>query len=113
MAYNVDYFAVEKEGKLIALSSAEMDAQGSNAEMTDFATLPENRGQGLARCLLQEMEAAMNRRGIQTAYTIARAASAGMNITFAQLGYQFGGLLINNTQISGSIESMNVWYKSL
>jgi hypothetical protein len=36
-----------------------------------------------------------------------------MNITFAKLGYRYGGRLINNTNISGSIESMNVWYKSL
>jgi hypothetical protein len=35
-----------------------------------------------------------------------------MNITFAKCGYIFGGTLINNTQISGSIESMNLWHKS-
>jgi len=102
-----------KDGALAALSSAEMDIQGSNVEMTDFATLPEYRGRGLAQFLLQEMEGAMTHKGMRTAYTIARAVSPGMNITFSRRGYQYGGTLVNNTQISGSIESMNIWYKSL
>ena len=98
---------------MVAASSSEMDVDGRNTEMTDFATLPEARGQGLAQHLLQIMERAMRKTGIQTAYTIARALSPGMNITFAKAGYRFGGTLINNTQISGQIESMNVWYKAL
>ena len=52
---------------------------------------------------------AMRERGLQTAFTIARAYSAGMNITFAKHGYQFGGTLTSNTNISGKIESMNIW----
>jgi len=59
------------------------------------------------------MENEVRAKGIKTAYTIARAASAGMNVTFAKGGYHFGGRLINNTNISGRIESMNVWFKSL
>ncbi len=113
MQSHIDYFGILKAGKLIALSSSEMDLASANVEMTDFATLPPHRGQGLARILLQRMEEAMHTRGMHTAYTIARALSPGMNITFAQMGYQFSGALINNTQISGSIESMNIWYKPL
>lgn len=113
MSSQIDYFAMVRDNELIALSSAEMDLAGANVEMTDFATLPAHRGQGLARCLLQEMEAAMLRRNMHTAYTIARAISPGMNITFAQMGYAFGGVLTNNTQISGAIESMNIWHKAL
>ena len=113
MTSHVDYFGVVKDERLIALSSAEMDLSGANVEMTDFATLPAHRGQGLARCLLQEMETAMVKEGIRTAYTIARALSLGMNITFARGGYCFSGVLINNTQISGAIESMNVWHKCI
>ena len=55
----------------------------------------------------------MRQKNMRTAYTIARAISPGMNITFAKAGYKFSGTLINNTNISGGIESMNVWYKSL
>ena len=50
---------------------------------------------------------------MKTAYTIARSLSPGMNITFARHGYLYGGTLTNNTNISGSIESMNIWYKPL
>ena len=59
------------------------------------------------------MGKAMKLKGIKTAYTIARAKSAGMNITFSKAGYKFGGRLKNNTNIFGNIESMNVWYKHL
>ena len=113
MESHVDYFGVEVHGKLIALSSAEMDRQEENVEMTDFATLPEWEGNGLAFSLLLTMENEVRAKGIKTANTIARAASAGMNVTFAKGGYHFGGRLINNTNISGRIESMNVWFKSL
>ena len=84
-----------------------------NVEMTDFATLPEALGHGLALSLLETMESAMCRRNMHTAHTIARARSPGMNITFSKAGYTFAGTLINNTNISGGIESMNVWYKRL
>jgi hypothetical protein len=59
------------------------------------------------------MEKAVAAKCIKTAYTIARAASPGINITFARQGYRYGGRLINNTNISGRIESMNIWYKSM
>ncbi|MBW2569041.1 MAG: putative beta-lysine N-acetyltransferase [Deltaproteobacteria bacterium] len=113
MHTHVVYFGVEIEGKLVALSSAEMDESSQNVEMTDFATCSAWRGNGFAYHLLKCMEEEMKTRGIKTAYTIARAISYGMNITFAKMGYAFGGRLVNNTNISGQIESMNVWHKSL
>jgi len=113
MATHIRYFGAFDSGRLVAASSAETDPEARNAEMTDFATDPNRRKQGLAIALLQAMEVAMQTAGFATLYTIARATSVGMNVTFARCGYQFGGTLINNTQISGHIESMNVWYKNL
>ncbi len=113
MQTHIQYYAIENNAKLVALSSAEMDQQQQNVEMTDFATLPQWRGKGLAGQLLAFMEIAMRSKGLTTAYTIARAHSHGMNIIFAQQDYQYNGRLINNTHISGQIESMNVWSKSL
>lgn len=113
MASHVVYHGVWDDDKLIALASAETDAAGRNAEMTDFATDPDYRGQGLANYLLAGLEETAAERGILTAYTIARAYSYGMNITFAKSGYQFSGTLTHNTQISGQLESMNVWHKPL
>ncbi len=113
MQNDVDYFAVESDDSLIALSSAEIDKSALNVEMTDFATLPEWRGNSLGIHLLLRMEKEVRAQGIKTAYTIARAVSVGMNIIFARLGYTYGGRLKNNTNISGKVESMNIWYKAI
>jgi putative beta-lysine N-acetyltransferase len=111
MDKNVIYFGIWHQNKIVALSSSEMDIQSGNTEMTDFATLPEYRGQGLSAFLLQLMESEVRKRQIKTTYTIARATSYGMNISFSKMGYSYSGTLINNTNISGHFESMNVWYK--
>lgn len=112
MRSHVCYFVAEKDGRIAAAASGETDKKNRNAEMTDFATHPDHLGNGLAVHLLKFMEPDMAKRGIVTLYTIARAVSPGMNITFAKCGYTFGGTLINNTQISGAIESMNLWYRT-
>jgi len=105
------YFTVWDGKDLVAASSMEPGGAPGTVEMTDFATLPSHRGRGLATHLLSLMDRTAKETGVVVAYTIARALSFGMNITFARRGYLYAGTLVNNTQISGSIESMNVWYK--
>lgn len=112
MKTHVIYFGVYYMGELVALSSSEVNGALKNAEMTDFAVKPSHRGRQLSKHLLVKMEKQMSAMGIKTLYTIARAKSMPMNCTFSALGYIFGGTLINNTQISGQIESMNVWFKT-
>ena len=108
------YAAVELHGDMVALASAECNdsKHARYAEMTDFATRHAYRGQGYAMQLLKFLEQEARDRGIQTLYTIARSVSYGMNCTFAKSGYTYGGRLKNNTQIAGTIESMNVWYRN-
>jgi len=113
MASQVCYFAARYDGVIVALAAAEMDKASQNAEVTDFATLPKHRGKRLAMHLLWHIERSMRELGFIITYSIARALSAGMNITFARMGYRWGGTLINNTDIHGQIESMNVWHKNL
>jgi putative beta-lysine N-acetyltransferase len=113
MKSGTKYFVAVEAGVLVAASAMEPGGAPGSVEMTDFATLPSCRGRGLATRLLTLMERTAQRAGRRTAFTIARAVSFGMNITFARRGYTFGGTLVNNTQIGGSIESMNVWYKPL
>ncbi|MEA1945458.1 MAG: putative beta-lysine N-acetyltransferase [Euryarchaeota archaeon] len=110
---NTVYFAVECEEKIVSLASSEMYKEDCHVEMTDFATLPEYRRNGLATFLLSVMEEEMRRQGLKLSYTVARAISYGMNITFSRMGYQYSGTLLNNTNIAGRLESMNVWYKFL
>ena len=107
------FFAAWEEGRVVAASSMEDGGTAGTLEMTDFATLPPYRGRGLASRLLLRMERAAALAGTHTVFTIARALSFGMNITFGRHGYTYAGTLINNTQIASSIESMNVWYRHL
>ncbi len=111
MNSHVKYFLISKDDQVVAISSAEIDYDRNNVEMTDFATLPAYRGMGFALYLLYQMETVMEKTDIHCLYTIARAMSYGMNITFAKRDYQYSGTLIKNTNISGQLESMNVWYK--
>ena len=113
MRRHIHYFCARGGKAVIALASTEMDVDSLSAEMMDFATLPDWRGKGLACRLLSQMEREMKQLGMLTAYTIARALSPGMNITFSKMGYHYAGTLKNNSNISGRIESMNVWYKNL
>jgi len=115
MDENVFYFHIidESNSGIVSVSSAEMDHQDKNVEMTNFATLPGYQGNGFAAYLLRLMEEEMRRFGMKTAYTIARSLSYPMNRTFAGCGYAYAGTLVNNTHICGKIESMNVWYRFL
>jgi putative beta-lysine N-acetyltransferase len=113
MQGQVRYFIIRKSHLLAAVASCEIDGENLNVEVTDFATDTKFRGRGFAGILLHAMETEMKKEGILLAYTIARAISRPINATFAGAGYQFGGLLPNNTNICGSLESMNVWYKRL
>jgi putative beta-lysine N-acetyltransferase len=107
------YFLIRRKNKIVAASSAETDRRAGSVEMTDFATDPSCRGIGLSSVLLATMENAIREAGYRTAYTIARALEVPVNRLFAGAGYRYGGTLLNNTNIGGSFESMNVWYKKI
>lgn len=113
MKDNFRYFSVRKGDDLVAVASTEMHAEEENVEMTDFATDSRHAGMNLAGHLLGWMEREIVDEGLKVAYTIARALSYPINITFARAGYRYGGTLLNNTNICGSFESMNVWFKTL
>ena len=111
MKAGVSYYCIRAGDQITALAATEIDWDCKVSEMTDFATLPEWQKHGLADALLKHMESAVRKQEIRTAYTIARAASPGINRIFKNNGYHYAGLLKNNTQICGSIQSMTVWYK--
>ncbi len=113
MENDVHYFGADKNGQIVAVAAAEVDRKGCNAEMTDFATLKAHQGNRLAMYILQKMEAEMSKQGISSLYTIARLNSLPMNKTFLRASYNYAGTLIKNTNIAGSIESMNILYKHL
>ena len=114
MRRNMLYRAVcDQTGHIISAASAEMDTKHSNAELTDCATSPECRGGGLMNHLLSRLGDDLIERDIQTGYSLARARSHGMNRVFYSLGYEYSGRLINNCDINGQFEDMNIWVKLL
>lgn len=113
MKENYIYFIVKKGNTIVGVSSCDVCKAEKNAEMTDFAVLPQHRENNLSFFLLKEMEKEMCSLGIKSLYTIARATSFSMNSTFSKSNYSFGGTLVKSTQIGGDIEDMNVWFKNL
>jgi putative beta-lysine N-acetyltransferase len=114
MRANVVYRIIrDAGGEIVAAASAEIDPEHENAEMTDFATLPSQRGLGLAQHILAALEEDMAGCGIPNLYTIARARSAGMNRVFYNRGYEWSGTLVNNCHIAGQFEDMHIWCKAV
>lgn len=101
------------DGKVVAAASADLDPGRLSAELTDCATHPDERGKGLMTLLLASLESDLRRLNYVCAYTLARAPSYGMNAAFHSLGYEFNGRMINNCDIYGDFEDMNLWVKDL
>lgn len=101
------------QGVVVAAASADLDRQKLSAELTDCATHPDERGRGLMSILLHALEGDLRANGYRCAYTLARAPSYGMNVAFHALGYEFNGRMINNCDIYGDFEDMNLWVKDL
>lgn len=100
----------DETGDMVAAASAELDHDRSSAEMTDCATEPEHRGQGLMAYILWCLEKDVAEvYGITDVYTLARADEPGMNCVFSRLGYRYTGRLVNNCRMPNGWESMNVW----
>ncbi len=113
MHRNVIYRMVVHKDTAIAAASAEINRKYANAELTDCATIPEAQGKGLMQHLLLTLEDDLRGEEIMTSYSLARAISIGMNKSFFRLGYEFSGRLINNCDIFGRYEDMNIWVKRL
>lgn len=104
---------ITHEGKIIAAASAELNPAHKAAELTDCATLKAHRGKGLMTIILRKLELELISREYQCGFTMARARSFGMNNVFHTLGYEFMGRLVNNCDIYGAYEDMNIWVKPL
>lgn len=113
MKRNTHFVLALANGEPIAAASADVNEKHSNAEMTDCATVKEAQGQGIMQFLLAELEAKARSMNIKTAYSLARSLSPGMNKSFFRLKYEYSGRLINNCDIFGEFEDLNIWVKRL
>lgn len=103
----------DRSGQVVSVASAELDRAHRSAELTDCATHPAERGKGLMSVILHALENDLRKSGYVCAFTMARARSYGMNAAFHALGYEFNGRMINNCDIYGAFEDMNLWVKDL
>ncbi len=114
MERNVIYrIVMNDKGEIVSAASAEIDSKHSNAELTDCATSNRQRGNGLMFHILRGLEEDLREQGIMTTYTLSRARSVGINRVFYRLGYEFSGRLVNNCDIYGHLEDMNIWVRRL
>lgn len=114
MRRHVIYSVVLNEkDTVVSAASAEINEKNATAELTDCATGSGQRGKGLMYHLLAALERELSDRGLVSTYTLARARSVGINRVFHRLGYEYSGRLLNNCDISGQYEDMNIWVKLL
>lgn len=107
------YRVVRERGKVIACASASLVEQAGAAELTDCATHPIMRGRGLMQSLLTGLLEDLDNLDFSTAFTMARANQAGMNIVFKRLGFSYDGMMVQSCRIGQGIEDMNVWSRSV
>ncbi len=109
---NSFYGAIMNEG-IVAVAAMKINLQDKNAELKDFATLPICKNLNLENQLLKYMEQKLNTLKIQNIHERISLNNMDLNKTFIKNKYSYSGTLINNAHIDGSIESINVLYKSL
>ena len=113
MDSNVYFMVIERDGMIVSAASADYSEKYKNAEITDCATHPDERGNGLMSILIDALEKEMKQMGIICLYSIARSLSFGMNLVFKKHHYTYTGRLTNNCNIFGKFEDMNIWVKKI
>jgi putative beta-lysine N-acetyltransferase len=113
MNEKVLYKVAVENGKIISVASANMDKYNLNAEITDCATYPQYRTKGILSNLIYALELDLRDMGFITLYSLSRAINPGINFALSKHNYKFRGRLINNCDICGGFEDMNIWVKVL
>lgn len=101
------------EGKIIGIASADMDTDNLNAEITDCATYPEHRGKGILSNIIYQLEEDLKKMDFITLYSLSRSINPGINMVLSKHNYKYTGRLINNCNICGAFEDMNIWTKNI
>ncbi len=101
-----------KQKEIICIASADIDFVHNNAEITDCCTNPIFRGKGLLTNLIIELEKTLNNSNIGTLYSLSRATEPGINKVLWKMQYKYSGRMLNNCNISGDFEDMNIWVKN-
>ncbi|WP_280771153.1 putative beta-lysine N-acetyltransferase [Salipaludibacillus daqingensis] len=110
---DVYFLIVQHNRDIVSACSAELLKKFRAAELSDCATYREHRSKQLLSYQVAHLFPKLKKVGVRTLFSYSRSKSAGMNLVNAKHGFHFGGRMIKNSNISGSIENMNIWYKTL
>lgn len=110
---NVIYKLAIHNEEIIGVASAEMDIENHNAEITDCIINPSHESKGVITNLVYYLEKDLKKRGFIGLYSLARASIYGINMVFEKHNYRYSGRMINNCNICGGFEDMNIWEKSI
>ena len=105
--------AVDNNNRIIGVASADLDRENLNAEITDCATHPHYRNKGILSNIIYFLELELKNMEFITLYSLSRAIHPGINFVLSKHGYTFRGKLINNCNICGGFENMNIWVKNI
>lgn len=81
------FYGVRREGRLVAMAGQRLRPAPGLAEVSGVCTVPECRGQGLARRLIGHVMAAMGQRG-ETPFLHSYADNAGAIALYQSLGFR-------------------------
>lgn len=109
----IPFRLVREAGEVIACASADLVPEARTAELTDCATRPEHRGRGLMQAILGDLMDDLRALDYPTAFTLARARIAGVNLGFKRLGFVYRGRMHRSCRIGGGLEDMNIWSRRL
>lgn len=101
------------DGKIISIASADMDIENLNAEITDCATYPAYGGNGILSSIIHSLECDLKAKGFMTLYSLSRAINPSINYVLSKHNYAFTGRMVNNCNICGTFEDMNIWVKNI
>lgn len=113
IAEGTPFRLVRDQGEIVACASADLVPEARTAELTDCATRPSHRGQGLMQAILSDLMDDLREMEYPTAFTLARARIPGVNLAFQRLGFELRGCMTRSCRIGDGLEDMNVWSRSL
>ncbi|AYD40751.1 putative beta-lysine N-acetyltransferase [Clostridium fermenticellae] len=99
--------------KIISAASAYLDYENLNAEIADCATYPHYRDKGIISNIIYLLEKDIRDKDFISLYSMSKSTSQGMNIALSKQGYNYRGTLVNNCNLCGDFESMNIWAKDI
>ncbi|MFB5660320.1 putative beta-lysine N-acetyltransferase [Alteribacillus sp. HJP-4] len=113
MDCDVYFLVVEKGKEIVSACSADVQTEFQAAELSDCATKEEHRKKQLLSCQVAQLIPKVKQMDLKTIFSYSRSVSLGMNLVNAKHGFKYGGRMIQNSNIAGRLENMNIWYKRL